>query len=76
MREDFSSQRRHVVDAAVWLRRVPVKTSTAGSFLRSGDTIDLSNVLDGDVGLPWAQRHTWKCRNAVYIVINFIRLDI
>lgn len=81
MREDFRSQGRHVIDATVWLRRVPVMTSTADSFLRSRDTIDLSNVggvltREAGGGLARAQRHTWKCRDTVYVVISFIRLDV
>lgn len=81
MGEDFDSQSRHVIDAAVGLRGVPVTTSAAGSFLRSGDTIDLSNVgrilsKEAVGGFSWAQRHTWKCGDTVYVVINFIKLDI
>lgn len=81
MREDFGSQGRHVIDATVWLRSVLIMTSATGSFLRSRDTTGLSNLAgilsrEADGGLSWAQRHTWKCRNAVYIVINFVRLDI
>lgn len=77
MREDFDSQSRHVIDAAVWLRGI----SAADSFPRSGDTIDLSNLgcilpWEASGGLPCAQRDTWKCRDTVHIVINFIRLDI
>lgn len=81
MREGVRSQSWHVIDATVGLRRVPVLTSTAGSFLRSRDTIDLSNLggvlaREAGSGLAWAQGHTWKCRNTVYIFITFIRLDI
>lgn len=81
MREDFRSQSRHVIDATVGLRRVPVMTSTAGSFLMSRDTVDLSNLggilaREAGGGLPWAQWQTWKRRNTVYVVIDFIRLDI
>lgn len=81
MREDFRSQSRHVIDATVRLRRVPFMTSNAGSLLMSRGTVDLSNLDDiltreAGGGLPWAQRHTWKCRDTVYIVINFIGLDI
>lgn len=81
MGEDFDSQSRHVIDAAVGLRGVPVMTSAAGSFLGSGDTIDLSNLghilgKEAGGGLSWAQRHPWKRGDAVYVVINFIRLDI
>ncbi len=81
MREDFHSQGRHVIDATIGLRRVPLMTSTASSFLRSRDTIDLSNlggILAGEAGdgLTRAQRHTRKRRDTVYIIISFIGLDI
>lgn len=71
MREDFGGQSRHVIYAAVRLRRVPM-ISTTGPFLRTRDT---KGVLTGEAGggLAQAQRHTRKCRNTVDIVIDFIR---
>lgn len=74
MRKDFDSQSRHVIDATVRL----VDT---GSLPRSRDTIDLSNLghvlpREASGGLAWAQRDTWKRRDTVHIVVNFIRQDI
>lgn len=72
MREDFGGQSRHVIYAAVCLRSVPMMISTADPFLSTRDT---KGVLTGEAsgGLARAQRHTWKCRDTVDIVIDFVR---
>ncbi|KAF3837153.1 hypothetical protein F7725_004617 [Dissostichus mawsoni] len=70
--------REHVVDATVGLTRVPVLIAAAGSFLRAGDTVDLSYVVSRvtEGGVSRAQRDTRKRGDTVDIVINFIRLEV
>ena len=80
MWEDFNGQSRHVVDATVRFRGVAFMIATAGSFLRSRDTVDFSNLgyilaREASGRLSWPQRYTWKCGDTVDFIINFIRLN-
>lgn len=72
MREDFCGQSRHVIYAAVRLRGVQVMISPAGTFIRTRNTKGILTRETGD-GLAWTQRHTWKCRDTVDIIIDFVR---